>query len=80
MSINDGSQEVLCSLSYVSVEDAAKGVMAKGRSVLLAKVNVKSAYRNVPKHPDDRWLTGMLWDGGYTLTQPSHLVCDRLQR
>lgn len=64
LSVNDGIQEALCSLSYVSVEDATKGVVAKGRGALLAKVDVKSAYRNVSIHPDDRWLMGMLWEGG----------------
>ena len=64
MSVNDGIREAPCSLSYVSVEDAAKGVMAKGRGALMAKVDVQSAYRNVPIHPEDRWLMGMLWEGG----------------
>lgn len=64
MSGNDSIQEVHCSLSYVSVEDAAKGVVAKGRGALLASVDVKSAYRNVLIHPDNQWLMGMLWEGG----------------
>ena len=64
MSVNDGIREAPCSLAYVSVEDAAKGVMAKGRGALMAKVDVQSAYRNVPIHPEDRWLMGMLWEGG----------------
>ena len=63
-SVNDGIREALCSLSYVSVEDAAKGIVARGRGALLAKVDIKNAYRNVPIHPDDRWLMGMLWEGG----------------
>ena len=29
----------------------------------MAKVDVKSAYCNIPVHPDDRWLMGMLWEG-----------------
>ena len=29
----------------------------------LAKVDVKSAYRNIPVHPEDRWLLGMMWEG-----------------
>ena len=62
-SVNDGIQEALCSLSYVDVHDAAKAVVAWGRGALMAKVDVKSAYRNVPIHPEDRWLMGMLWDG-----------------
>ena len=79
-SVNDGIREALCSFSYVIVEDAAKGIVARGRGALLAKVDIKSAYRNVPIHPDDRWLMGMLWEGGCTLTQPSLLVCGQLQR
>ena len=30
---------------------------------MIAKVDVRSAYRNIPIHPDDRWLLGMMWDG-----------------
>lgn len=30
---------------------------------LLAKIDVKSAYRNISVHPDDRWLMGLQWDG-----------------
>lgn len=29
----------------------------------MAKVDVKSAYHNVPIHPEDQWLMGMLWEG-----------------
>ena len=60
-SVNDGIQDTLCSLSYVTVGDAAQAVVAKGRGALVAKIDVKSAYRNVPIHPEDRWLIGMLW-------------------
>ena len=31
--------------------------------MLLAKVDISNAYRNVPVHPDDRWLLGMEWHG-----------------
>ena len=29
----------------------------------MAKVDVKSAYHNVPIHPEDQWLMGILWEG-----------------
>ena len=29
----------------------------------MAKVDIRSAYRNVPIHPDDRWLMGIMWKG-----------------
>ena len=62
-SVNDRIRESFCSLSYVTVWDAAQAVAAKGREALMAKVDVKSAYRNVSIHPHDRWLMGMLWEG-----------------
>ena len=33
-----------------------------GKEALLAKFDLKAAYRNVPVHPDDHWLFGMLWE------------------
>lgn len=62
-SVNDGIDESQTSLSYIGVDDAAKGVMSFGRGALLTKVDVRSAYRNIPIHPDDRWLMGMQWEG-----------------
>ena len=47
----------------MGVEEAAREVATVGRGALLAKVDVKSAYRNIPIHPHDRWLLGMQWDG-----------------
>lgn len=63
-SVNDGISEELCSLSYVTVDDAAREVLRQGLASLLANVDVKCAYRAVPVHPDDRWLLGMQWEGG----------------
>ena len=62
-SVNDGISEALSSLSYVSVERAAQTVLKLGRGTLLAKVDIRNAYRNIPVHPDDHWLLGMSWRG-----------------
>ena len=62
-SVNDGIEEVICSLSYVSIDDAVRAIREKGRGAMLAKVDIRSAYRIVPVHPEDRWLLGMLWEG-----------------
>ncbi len=61
-SVNDGISKQLSSLSYVNVKDVAKLIVARGQGALLAKVDIISAYRVVPIHPDDRWLLGMSWD------------------
>ena len=62
-SVNDGISRSLCSLTYVSVDTAVKLVEQLGRGTLLAKVDIRSAYRMLPIHPDDRWLLGMRWEG-----------------
>ena len=63
-SVNDGIDDNLCSLSYVSIEDAARKIVALGPGCKLAKVDIRQAYRIVPVHPEDRLLLGMLWEGG----------------
>ena len=66
-SVNDGASREMCSLTYVSVDDATKLVLeaGHGRGAILAKLDVQSAYRNVLVHPaaDDRPLLGMEWNG-----------------
>ena len=62
-SVNDGISSNWCSLSYASIDDAAKLVVAVGRGALLAKLDIESAYRIVPVHPNDRHLLGMRWKG-----------------
>ena len=52
-SVNDGIDPDLCSLTYVSVDDAARTVAKAGRGAFLAKAQ---AYRMVPVHPADRLL------------------------
>ena len=62
-SVNDGIQPQLCSLSYTSVEAVAVAAQRLGRGALLAKLDIKSAYRLVPVHPQDRCLLGIEWKG-----------------
>ena len=64
-SVNDGISPTLCSLSYTSVDKVAKAAQRLGPGALLAKVDIKSAYRLVPVHPDDRPLLGVMWKGAY---------------
>lgn len=61
-SVNDAIDPSLCSLSYISVDQAASVAMQLGRGSLLAKIDIKSAYRLIPVHPYDRKFLGMLWE------------------
>ena len=62
-SINDGIDRDLCSLTYVTVDRAVEQIIKLGRGTLMAKVDIKQAYRNIPIHPEDRHLLGMQFDG-----------------
>ena len=62
-SVNDGIDGELSSLSYTSVDDVMRRVLEFGQGALMAKADIKHAYRNVAVHPDDRELLGMHWQG-----------------
>ena len=62
--VNDGIPEHLCSLKYVTINEAIKGIVQLGRGTLLAKIDIKSAFRLIPVHPADRHMLGMKWGDG----------------
>ena len=62
-SVNDGIDRELSSVAYTSVDDVIRRVLELGEGTLIAKADVKAAYRNIPVHPRDRWLLGMKWEG-----------------
>ena len=63
-SVNDGISPELCSLSYSTVEQVAEVVARYKPGSLMGKIDIESAYRLVPVHPEDRPLQGMEWGGG----------------
>ena len=63
-SVNDGIPKPLCSLQYVTIDEAVKGIIQFGRGALLAKIDIRSAFRLLPVHPADRHMLGMRWNGG----------------
>ena len=62
-SVNDGIPSDFCSLRYASVDDAVAMVRVLGRGTMLAKIDIKDAYRLIPVHPDDYHLLGITWRG-----------------
>lgn len=62
-SVNDGIDPSRCSLQYVRIDEVVKQLLQLGPGALMAKLDVKSAYRIVPVHPEDRFLLGMQWKG-----------------
>ena len=60
-SVNDGIPSQLCSLIYVTIDDAILNILKSGRNIMLAKIDIRSAFRLLPVHPADRHLLGMRW-------------------
>ena len=53
-SVNDGIKPNLCFLSYISIDVIAAVILQLGTGALIAKTDVKYAYRQIPMHPEDR--------------------------
>ena len=64
-SVNDGIEPDVCSLSYASVDSAVAIIIHLGKGTVLAKLDLESAYRIIPVHPDDRLLLGVEWQGSW---------------
>ena len=60
-SVNDGIPRDLCGLSYITIDNAIEKILQLGTNTLLAKIDIKSAFRLLPVHPADRHLLGMRW-------------------
>ena len=69
-----------CSLQYASVDDTADFVARSGRGTLLAKLDIKRAYTNIPVHPRDRHLLRVQWQGTVFVDACLPLVYGRLRR
>ncbi len=64
-SVNDGIADELCAVKYSSFDEAVQRVAGLGTSTLLAKSDVKSAFRLLPVRPQDFCLLGFKMDGLY---------------
>ena len=63
MSVNDGISPELSSMSYTKVDDLVQGIWQSGVGSMLAKIDIKNAYKVVPVHPVDRHLLATAWRG-----------------
>ena len=58
-SINSHIPDSLCTVRYMSLDDALARVHASGPGTLMAKLDLKDAYKHVGVHPDDWDLLGL---------------------
>ena len=47
-------------MKYATVDNAAKLVFSLGKGTLMAKLDIAHAYCNIPVHPDNCHLLGMI--------------------
>ena len=64
-SINDGIPEEICSVKYLSFDNAVDLVVKHGKGAWLAKTDIKSAFRLLPIYPGDFDLLGFKFQGFY---------------
>ena len=62
-SVNDSIDPSLCSLKYAAIDQAIRLIRLVGKGAVLAKMDLKSAYRMVPIHPSDQPLLAVTWQG-----------------
>ena len=60
-SSNDGITKELCSLKYITIDDAVEHIVKSGPGTHLAKIDIKSAFMLLPVHVPDRYLLGVEW-------------------
>ena len=53
-SVNDKIPKDLCSLNYITIDDAVNHILELGHGTHLAKTDIKNAFRLVPVHPTDK--------------------------
>ena len=62
-SVNDFIPDHLSSVSYQTLDDAFKIIKKIGQGALMAKCDIKDAFRLLPMHPDDYHLLCFEWQG-----------------
>lgn len=50
-------------MSYISIDDVVVAIRKVGPGAVMAKLDIKHAYRNIPVHQGDRFCLGMQWEG-----------------
>lgn len=64
-SINDSIPDEAAEVSYCSITDAIKMIIAKGRNSFLSKVDIEKAFRLIPVHPKHYNQLCVRWQGNF---------------
>ncbi len=72
-SVNDGINSERCSMDYTTVDQVVARAVSLGKGVLLAKIDIKSAYRLMPICPRDHLYLDMQWKEAIYLDGVQHM-------
>jgi hypothetical protein len=61
-SVNASIDHDCCTMSYITVDQIARAALKLGKGTMIAKIDIKSAYRLIPVHPTDRIWQGLVWE------------------
>ena len=64
-SVNDGIPKELFSLHYITIDNAIEIIHKHGKGCLLAKLDIRNAFRLCPVRPEDHHLLGIHWRNQY---------------
>lgn len=73
--INDFIDPDLCSVKYTSFDRVVEMISSLGQHAEMAVVDIKSAFRLLPVHPDDFELLGFKIDGHYYVDKNLPMGC-----
>ena len=74
-SINDFIDSDLCSVNYTSLDEVIYSIVQLGKNCQMGKMDVKSAFRLLPIHPDDFCLLGIQLQGMYFFDKMLPMGC-----
>ena len=74
-SVNDGIEAERFPLQNIRIDDVIRKVAKHGADALTAKFDMDAVYRNIPVHPDDRFLRGLKRSGQFFLDLVLLLAC-----
>jgi hypothetical protein len=60
--VNDGIADTEAAIRYDMIDRAISDIVQAGRSCLLVKLNLESAFRHIPVRPADWHLLGFTWE------------------
>ena len=65
--VNDGIEKPTCSITNMRIDEVVHKIFSLGRACRLVKIDIKSAFQNVPEHLQDRHLFSMSWKGNLSI-------------